>query len=113
MAKITIKRDNNVVSFHPNKLTLGNNDFVIWANEDAAPDQDPSTADGGRHWPTPAGKADDWWMSDSLPPAQAGQPSATSPNIAFGARGTADQVINYVCALHPGEQGTIVIPKKP
>ena len=112
MATIAIKRDSKGMSFHPNNLILGNNDFVVWANEDAAADQNPATADGGRHWPTLAGKANDWWMSDSLPPAQAGQPAATSPNVAFGAGGAADQVISYVCALHPGEQGTTVIPKK-
>jgi plastocyanin len=109
MATINIKRVNNQVVFDPPDLILGNNDFVVWANEDPAADPE------GRHWPTLKGGANtnnakDWWMNDSLPPAQAEQQAATSPSIGFGARTAQAQTITYVCAEHAGEVGTITIP---
>lgn len=109
MATIMIKRVTNQLVFDPPDLILGNNDFVIWANHDPAPDPE------GRHLPTLKGEpnqgnAKDWWMADSLPPAQSGQPAATSPAVAFGARQSQASTIKYVCAFHPGEEATITVP---
>lgn len=91
-------------AFDPHQLVAGQSgDFVIWRNND--PDQ--------AHWPTQAGKPDNWWMDDQLPPFVAGQPAATSVAVDLpNASKTADTIIDYVCAIHQAETGTIRIPQK-
>ena len=98
MAIITIKRDpqTDKVAFDPNPVKLGTGDFVVWSNHD------PKAA----HWPTQKGQAANWWMDDSLPSFQVGQPAATSPAVNLAGPAS----ITYVCSLHPNdpdEQGTI------
>jgi hypothetical protein len=58
------------------------------------------------HQITQQGLAADAWMVEILGPAVPGQDPFTSPGISFGGQAT---TVDYVCALHTGEAGQIII----
>ena len=94
MALINIIRDGDVVRFDPSPADLDStSDFAVWANLDPK----------AEHQPTLKGQAKDWWMTDPLPRAVAGQPAATSPPVSL--TGTAP--LTYVDGLDTSIEGTL------
>lgn len=80
--------------FDPNPLTAYPNDSVYWSNCDKV-----------AHWPAPSAADPTGWLDYQIAPnSESSQISLNPP---------APYTLNYVCALHPGEQGQInVVPLK-
>ena len=92
---ITIKKAGSQAAFDPPSQPAAVGDDVYWRNEDTQ-----------AHWPTPAPPTDDAaWLDYQIPGIVHGAPPAVSDGVAFGATGT----YAYVCALHNGETGEIVV----
>ena len=81
-------------TFSPNPQVVFVNDSVFWFNSDQY----------NAHWPAPS-KADPKGFIDYQIP-----PNSQSSQVGFNATGTT----NYVCILHDGESGQIIVktPKK-
>jgi plastocyanin len=104
MATVSIERQNGNVVFNPNPIYIGRTDVVVFVNNDTQ----------AAHQITQMGQAADAWMVNILGPAVPGQDSFTSPGIAFGdaIKGQDSPPIDYVCAMHAGETGQIIIAKR-
>jgi plastocyanin len=95
MIDIDQKQGQAQAEFNPQSLTVAAGDQINWRNNTATP-----------HWPAPKGKPKDTWMDYQIPGKLPGQPAPTSQQtLTFGAAMTVD----YVCALHPEETGTITV----
>jgi hypothetical protein len=91
LIKITIK-SGDPATFDPNPLTAHANDNVFWYNSDQT----------NAHWPAPSAAEKTAWFDYQIPPnAQSNQIALPpmSPPAAY--------TLNYVCALHPNENGQI------
>jgi plastocyanin len=73
-------------AFHPNLLTLGVGDTVIWTNEDAVP-----------HSVLPQ-LFTETWNSDDLQLGQSYDHTFDAPDV-----------IPYFCGVHPGMKGNLVV----
>jgi len=104
MATVSIERQNGNVVFNPNPIYIGRTDVVVFVNNDTQ----------AAHQITQKGLAADAWMVNILGPAVTGQDPFTSTGIAFGdaIKGQDSPPINYVCAIHAGETGQIIIAKR-
>jgi len=90
MATVNIRREGSSFVWDPPTITLGANDFIVFAN------LDPEAP----HQPTLVGQSADYWFDDELPAFEDGQPAACSPAINLaGATGTS---IQYEDGLNPG-----------
>lgn len=87
--KIQIKAGNSA-TFSPNPLTVQVNDSVFWDNGDTV-----------AHWPAPSAANPTGWLDNQI------APDGQSSQISFDP--PAPYTLNYVCALHPGETGQIVV----
>lgn len=98
MAQVTIEiikgECEGQATFDPATQPVTSLDNLFWANNDET----------SAHWPAPSADAKTAWMPAAIPIKLAGQPAPTSRGMAFDA-GTYS--IQYVCALHPEETGTI------
>lgn len=74
--------------FTPNPQVVFTNDSVFWFNGDTIP-----------HWPAPSTSDPKGYMDFQI------APNSPSSQVGFGSTGTN----NYVCVLHPGETGQIVV----
>lgn len=90
MATVNIRREGTSIVWDPSPITLGANDFIVFAN------LDPEAP----HHPAPVGQAANYWFDDDLPPFVEGQPAATSPAINLA--GAAGTWIDYDDGLAPG-----------
>ena len=88
--KIEIK-PGSPATFDPNPITVVQNDSVFWHNSD------PKNA----HWPAPSADNKTAWLDFQVPP------NSESSQISFNPG--APYTLNYVCALHEGEKGTIKV----
>ena len=95
MAVIDIKRDRaDKVIFDPEELQMGKSpDFVFWRNFDRKE----------LHWITAKDKRQNIWFKAPLARFVDGQPPDTTTQLTL----TEFDDIDYVCSLHPGEQGKI------
>jgi len=75
--------------FNPNPQTIAANDSVFWFNADQTQ----------AHWPAPSKANPTGFMSYQIPP------NSQSSLAGFGNPGT----VNYVCVLHDGESGQIIV----
>lgn len=82
----------NPATFNPNSQTVYVNDSVFWFNSD--PTQP--------HWPAPAAGPKTGFMQFQI------APNSPSAQTNFGTPKT----IPYVCALHAGETGTIIVKSR-
>ncbi|HLA61322.1 MAG TPA: hypothetical protein VK626_03670 [Nitrospiraceae bacterium] len=85
-----------LAAFNPPSQTVKAGDVIYWRNND----------EQAKHQVKPINGPDDaWWdfpISQKLP----AQPAPTSQQaVSFSAAAT----VTYVCALHPNEQGTIIV----
>jgi plastocyanin len=83
--------------FKPQNITVAVGDVIYWRNNDSK-----------AHWPTTSATpiVNDAWMDYQIPGKLHGQPAPTSQQaVSFGTAGT----YHYVCGLHHGETGTIVV----
>jgi len=87
-----------LAAFNPKSLSVAAGDTINWRNNTRDP-----------HWPAPQGKPKDTWMDAEIPGKLPDQPAPTSQQtLSFGAV-TQPTTFEYVCALHEGETGTIVV----
>ena len=95
--KISIDRASGqaLAGFSPPKLTAGVGDDIFWSNND----------EQAEHWPAPSVDKKTDWMDNPIPIKLPDQPAPTSRYLSFSGATT----INYVCALHPQETGTISV----
>lgn len=85
-----------LAKFNPASQTVAAGDIVYWRNND----------EQAEHQIKPLVGAKDAWWDYPLPEKLQGKPAPTSQQaVSFSAAAT----ITYVCALHPTEQGTIVV----
>lgn len=109
MATVSIERQNGNVVFNPNPIYIGRTDVVVFVNNDTQAAHQITGVDPITKKPMVA----DAWMVNILGPAVPGQDPFTSPGIAFGdASKKEDLPFDYVCALHAGETGQIIIAKR-
>jgi plastocyanin len=78
--------------FTPVEVTVGS--LVFWSNHTS-----------NKHWPAPQGGPADGWFNAEIPGKLPGQDPPTSSQVGFGVAGT----VNYYCAIHPNELGTIKV----
>ena len=86
--KIEIKPGSPAV-FDPDPITVVQNDSVFWHNSD------PENA----HWPAPSKANQNAWLDYQIPPGSQSSQVSFNPGAPY--------TLNYVCALHDGEEGTI------
>jgi plastocyanin len=79
-------------TFNPTSQTVVVNDSVFWFNSD------PTQA----HWPAPKSGPKTGFMQFQI------APNSPSAQVSFGVPTT----IDYVCAIHPNETGTIVVKSR-
>ena len=85
-----------LATFSPQSQTVAAGDIIYWRNND----------EQAEHHIGPLNGAKDAWWDYPLPEKLQGKPAPTSQQaVSFSAATT----ITYVCALHPGEQGTIIV----
>jgi plastocyanin len=87
---------NKAAVFDPQTIRVLAGDLIYWRSNDR----------NSIHQPKPVGGADNAWVKSPIPTMQDDQP-ATSNTLSFGS-GTTRNGVPYVCALHPGETGTII-----
>ena len=84
-----------LATFTPAIQEVAAGDLVNWRNNTATP-----------HWPAPKYQPANTWMDAAIPGKLPDQPAPTSQQtLSFSAAMT----IDYVCALHEGETGTIKV----
>lgn len=84
-----------LAEFSPPNRTAGVGDDIFWSNND----------EQAEHWPAPSVEKKTDWMDNPIPIKLPDQPAPTSRYLSFSGATT----IKYVCALHPGETGTITV----
>jgi plastocyanin len=95
MISIDEDRGKGTAVFNPSSLNAAAGDMINWRNNTSSP-----------HWPAPKGKPKDTWMDAEIPGKLPDQPAPTSQQaLSFSGATT----VEYVCALHPEETGTIVV----
>jgi len=98
MISIDDQPGQTLAKFEPQSLNVASGDLINWRNNTSSP-----------HWPAPKGKPKDTWMDAEIPAKLPTQPAPTSPQtLSFGAV-TQPTTVEYVCALHPEETGTIIV----
>lgn len=86
--KITISAGSPATN-SPNPQVVFVNDSVFWFNSDQK----------NAHWPAPAAGPKNGYMDFQI------APNSQSSQVGFNATGTN----NYICNLHPGETGQIIV----
>lgn len=95
MITIDEKPDEELAEFNPQTQTVKAGDIVNWCNNTCIP-----------HWPAPKDQPKDTWMDAEIPGKLPDEPPPTSQQqLSFAGAMTVD----YVCALHPEETGTIIV----
>jgi plastocyanin len=93
---IVISRQGSSVQFAPSPASIPVNTSVVFRNDDA----------GAAHQPVPAGQTNpNFWFTHPLAAFVPGRPADTSDEVLFTTKGD----VEYVCALHAGEGGTIIV----
>ncbi|HVG18087.1 MAG TPA: hypothetical protein VNI02_03475 [Blastocatellia bacterium] len=86
-------------AFDPQNLTTTAGTIITWCNNTSSP-----------HWPAPKDQngnvSKTAWMDAEIPGKLFDQPSPTSQQGLSFSKAT---TVNYVCALHPEEVGTITV----
>jgi plastocyanin len=91
--KIQIK-PGNPATFDPKTQTAQVNDSIYWANGDQTQ----------AHWPAPSASNPKGYMDYQIAPGGVSTQIALNPPAPY--------TLNYVCALHPGETGSIQVVGK-
>lgn len=81
--------------FNPSPKTIKFGDMVFWQNNDEQNSHQPRSVDGAKNA----------WIIDEIPP------KGVSETLGFPAP-TTPEGEPYVCNLHSGETGTIIVEKK-
>ena len=90
--------------FDPTPKLVNFNDTVTWRNND------PTEA----HWPAPVPASGGQFDPSGWLPSQILAGGTNFQALTFGSANTSvDQTIQYVCANHQNEKGTIIVTSKP
>jgi len=90
----------NKAQFTPSPKQAAPGDLIYWRNYDQK----------NAHWPMPKGGQKDDWMPFQISPGQDGEPTVSLQNVSVSLNpGQTSLTLNYVCALHADETGSIII----
>ena len=94
-----VENEVEIVRFDPPRLEVIPGEGIFFRNRDPK----------AEHWITKQGEAQDFWFRAPLAPFTAPPPDVSSEIVFQGVPSENDGVVVYVCSLHPGEQGEIVV----